>query len=113
MDLTLVGSNGTLHLHDLAIPFQETTAWFDFTHGAKFAELHIGWSAMPERVWVESEVPQEAAMVQEFAGIVKGVRDRGWRPEMKWPEISRKTQAVVDAVKDSIDCENKLVYVIR
>jgi len=31
----------------------------------------------------------------------------GGRPEAKWPDITRKTQAVMDAVKASIDkgCE--------
>ncbi|GFZ09579.1 NAD(P)-binding Rossmann-fold superfamily protein [Actinidia rufa] len=103
MDLALRGSNGSVHLEDFIIPYEESCAFFDFTSGAKFADLHIGWNVKPERVEVSSTLPQEALMVQEFGRLVKGVRDCGRSPDEKWPEISRMTQLVLDAVNKSID----------
>ncbi|KAA8547676.1 hypothetical protein F0562_004105 [Nyssa sinensis] len=103
MDVAISGSNGSLHLEDFIIPYQESSASFDFTSGAKFVDLHIGWNVKPEKVQVASELPQEAMMVQEFARLVKGIRDSGCNPDSKWAKISRMTQLVLDAVKKSIN----------
>lgn len=102
-EFTICGSNGTLHLKDFIIPNQESSASFEFTSGAKFADLHIGWNVKPEEVHVVSELPQEALMVQELARLIEGIRDGGASPSTKWPEISSKTQLVVDAVKKSLE----------
>ncbi|KAF5737906.1 hypothetical protein HS088_TW13G00797 [Tripterygium wilfordii] len=109
MDLAISGSNGSLYLHDYIIPFQENSASFEFTLGAKLVELHIGWNVTPEKVEVVNELPQEALMVQELARIVQNIKNSGGHPEAKWPEISRKTQLVLDAVKRSIDLGCKTV----
>lgn len=103
MDLAICGSNGSVHLKDFIIPYQETSASFEITSGAKFVDLHIGWNVEPEEVHVASELPQEALMVQELARLIEDIRDCGSSPSSKWPEISRKTQLVVDAVKKSLD----------
>ncbi|KAI3417483.1 hypothetical protein J3R85_014441 [Psidium guajava] len=103
MDLAVVGSNGSLHLKDFTIPMEEGSASFEFTPSAKFVDLHIGWSVKPEKVLVPTELPQEALMIREFASLARGILDSGRSPESKWPEISRKTQLVLDAVKKSID----------
>ncbi|CAL5203239.1 unnamed protein product [Lathyrus oleraceus] len=103
MDLAVCGSNGSMHVKDFIIPYKETSAKFDFTFGAKFVDLHIGWNVKPEEVHVANKLPQEALMVQEFARLVASVRDCGSYPSTKWPEISRKTQLVVDAVKKSLE----------
>ncbi|KAG4923450.1 hypothetical protein JHK87_048990 [Glycine soja] len=103
MDLAICGSNGSLHLRDFIIPYGETSASFDLTLGAKFVDLHIGWNVRPEEVHVANELPQEALMVQEFSRLVAGIRDCGSKPSTKWPEISRKTQLVVDAVIKSLE----------
>lgn len=103
MDLAICGSNGSLHLKDFIIPYQETSASFDLTVGAKFVDLHIGWNVRPQEVRVATELPQEALMVQEFSRLVASVRFCESRPSSKWPEISRKTQLVVDAVKKSLE----------
>lgn len=103
MDLAIIGSNGSLHVKDLTIPIEEHSASFDFTPAAKFVDLHIGWSAKPERIGIPSGLPQEVLMVQEFARLVQDIKRTGCPPEGKWPEISRKTQSVLDAVKKSID----------
>ncbi|VVA38830.1 PREDICTED: oxidoreductase [Prunus dulcis] len=103
MDLAISGCNGSLHCNDYIIPYQEKSASFAFTSGATFLEHHIGWNVGPEEVRVISELPQEALMVEEFARLVKGIMKFGHRPDSKWPEISRNTQVVLDAVKKSID----------
>ncbi|XP_015956642.1 uncharacterized oxidoreductase At4g09670 [Arachis duranensis] len=97
MDLAICGSNGSLHVRDFIIPYQEHVASFDFTFGAKFVDLHIGWNVKPEEVHVANVLPQEALMVQEFASLV------ATGPDNKWPQITRKTQLVVDAVNKSLD----------
>ncbi|XP_022734728.1 uncharacterized oxidoreductase At4g09670-like [Durio zibethinus] len=110
MDLAITGSRGTINLNDFIIPYQESSASFEFTLGAKFVELHIGWNVKPEKIVVASELPQEALMVQEFARLVEGIKTYGFLPDRKWPEISRKTQLLLDAVKKSVDLGCKPVY---
>ena len=44
-------------------------------------------------------------MVVEFSRLVAGIRGAGLSPEGKWPEMARKTQLVIDAVKASIERE--------
>ncbi|KAF8722051.1 hypothetical protein HU200_022680 [Digitaria exilis] len=107
MDLTVVGTNGTLRVTDLVIPLEERSAGFSVVATPAMAELAVGWGPPPAEVAVATDLPQEALMVQEFARLVRSVRDDGGRPEGKWPAIARKTQAVLDAVKASIDkgCE--------
>lgn len=103
MDLSISASNGTMRCNDYIIPYAENSASFEFTSGAKFAELHIGWSVSPEEVRVVSQLPQEALMVQELSRLAKGIKEFGHHPDRKWPDISRNTQLVLDAVKKSID----------
>ncbi|GAV60461.1 GFO_IDH_MocA domain-containing protein [Cephalotus follicularis] len=103
MDLGISGSKGSLHLNDFIIPYREDSAFFHFTVDAKLVDLHIGWNLKPERVVVSSQLAQEALMVQELARLVECIRKSGCRPDGKWPEISRKTQLVLDAVKKSVD----------
>lgn len=97
------GSQGTLHVRDLTIPYSEDAASFEVISGAHFAELHIGWTKKPEEVVVETPLPQEALMILEFVKEVKLVRDEKSEPSFKWADVSRKTQMVLDAVKRSID----------
>ncbi|OVA19160.1 Oxidoreductase [Macleaya cordata] len=103
MDLSIYGTNGTIHVKDFIIPYQENSASFDYTSGAKFTELHLGWNVKPNKVEVASEVPQETVMVQDFARLVGNIKNHGGSPDDKWPEISRKIQLVMDAVNKSID----------
>ncbi|EEF28851.1 uncharacterized oxidoreductase At4g09670 [Ricinus communis] len=110
MDLKLVGTNGSIDLLDFIIPFEEDCASFDHTLLPKFVDLHIGWNVKPEKIMVANELPQEALMVQELARIAQGIRKSVSSPDRKWPETSRKTQLVLDAVKKSIDLGGKPVY---
>ena len=110
MDITITGTHGSVNVYDFIIPYQETSASFDITLGAKFAELHIGWNTKPEEVEVANEIPQEALMIAEFSRLVQAIRTTGCCPDSKWPQISRKTQLVMDAVKKSIDIDCRPVY---
>lgn len=109
MDLAIYGSNGTLHVKDLVIPYEETSAPFCFTSGAKFVDKHIGWNVKPQEIHVSTQLPQEARMFQEFSNMVKGIKDLGLKPDTTWALTSRSTQLVMDAVKNSIDNGHKAV----
>ncbi|CAA0830132.1 Glyceraldehyde-3-phosphate dehydrogenase-like family protein [Striga hermonthica] len=52
---------------------------------------------------VATDLPQEAMMVKEFSSLVEKIKVHGCETDKIWPTISRKTQAVVDAVKSSIE----------
>ncbi|CAI9753249.1 unnamed protein product [Fraxinus pennsylvanica] len=103
MDLAVYGSNGTLHVEDFIIPYDERSATFSFTSGAKFLDLHIGWNVKPQEVQVACQLPQEAMMIQEFSTLVKGIKISRLRPDCRWSSSTRSTQLVLDAVKNSID----------
>ncbi|CAA6658791.1 unnamed protein product [Spirodela intermedia] len=103
MELSATGTRGTLRLSDFIIPFAEGGASFAFSSEAAFTELVTGWRSKPGERVVDAELPQEALMVAEFSRLVGGIKGGSLKPERKWPEISRKTQLVLDAVKASID----------
>ncbi|KAG8369251.1 hypothetical protein BUALT_Bualt15G0132100 [Buddleja alternifolia] len=103
MDLTAVGTNGTLHLHDFVIPFEEKKASFATSVKSGFTELVTGWDPKPSEHTVMTDLPQEALMVREFSRLVGSIKFGGAKPEKKWPALSRKTQLVLDAVKTSIE----------
>lgn len=103
MEVTAVGTKGTLHLTDFVIPYEESSAEFFFDSDLGFNDLVTGWKSVPSKHVVATDLPQEARMVSEFARLVGEIKDNGSKPELKWPEITRKTQLVVDAVKASIE----------
>ncbi|CAM8881507.1 unnamed protein product [Rhodiola kirilowii] len=109
MDLAVSSSTGSVHVDDYIIPVKEPSAEFEVVYGAQFANLHIGWNKKPSVVEVFTDLPQEALMVEEFSRLVERIRNSGGRPDRKWPEISRKTQVVIDAVRKSIELGCKLV----
>ncbi|KAL3504626.1 hypothetical protein ACH5RR_034467 [Cinchona calisaya] len=94
MDITLVGTKGNLRVNDFVLPSKEDAATFYVTSYSR------DW---PKENNVATDLPQEALMVKEFASLVGSIKGLGSKPEKKWPNISRKTQVVVDAVKASID----------
>ncbi|RZC49233.1 hypothetical protein C5167_017656 [Papaver somniferum] len=103
MDVTALGTKGTLHLRDFVIPFQETSGNFTFASKSGFEELVTGWVPLPSEHIIPTDLPQEARMVKEFSSLVLSIKESGSQPEKKWPSISRRTQFVLDAVKRSID----------
>ncbi|KAL9665843.1 hypothetical protein QQ045_000164 [Rhodiola kirilowii] len=103
MDLTAVGTNGTLHVRDFVIPFVEHEASFSAGTKTWFNDLVTAWDPAPSEHIITTDLPQEALMVREFANLVADIKTKGSKPEKHWPTLSRKTQLIVDAVKASID----------
>ncbi|KAF5204752.1 NAD(P)-binding Rossmann-fold superfamily protein, partial [Thalictrum thalictroides] len=103
MDLTAIGTFGTLHVNDFALPFEEKSATYTSASKSGGTELVTGWTPLPSDNIVPTDIPQEARMVKEFARLVRIIKDSNSKPDSKWPTISRKTQLVLDAVKASID----------
>ncbi|KAH6778224.1 Oxidoreductase family protein [Perilla frutescens var. frutescens] len=111
MDLTVVGTNGTLKFQDFVIPFEEHEASFSTAVKSGFTELVTGWDPKPSEHTVTTDLPQEALMLQEFSRLVGSIKFNGAKPEKKWPTLSRKTQLVLDAVKASIDKGYEIVEI--
>ncbi|XP_010511537.1 PREDICTED: uncharacterized oxidoreductase At4g09670 [Camelina sativa] len=112
-DLSISGSKGSFQMNDYVIPYKEDTAWFEYTSGAKFVDMHIGWNVMPKRVTFDcggTGESQEAMMLREFTRLVEGIKRGYSEADRRWPEISRKTQLVVDAVKKSVDIGCEVVH---
>ena len=108
MEITATGTKGTLQVHDFVVPFKHYTASYSTASGSCLEELPTGWKARPSEHSVVSDLPQDALMMQKFAGLVEGIKRNGKETDnMKWPAMSRKTQLVLDAVKISIEkgCE--------
>uniref|UniRef100_A0A0D9XJG8 Gfo/Idh/MocA-like oxidoreductase N-terminal domain-containing protein n=1 Tax=Leersia perrieri TaxID=77586 RepID=A0A0D9XJG8_9ORYZ len=105
MDMTIIGTNGMLHVTDFVIPYEEKSAPFDMATKSKLVKLEIGWDPLPSKHVIPADLPQEVLMIQEFSRLVQNIRDSSGKPDEKWPAITRKTQVVMDAVKTSIDNE--------
>ncbi|MED6159190.1 hypothetical protein PIB30_039967 [Stylosanthes scabra] len=104
-DVTALGTKGSLRLHDFTLPFEENLGYGTFHESSEldFGKIEPGrWCPKPNEHVVESEVPQEVLMVKEFADLVGKVKFCGEKPEKEWSVVSRKTQIVLDAVKESI-----------
>lgn len=103
MEITAIGTKGSLQLLDFVIPFRPNSASYSTASGSQLEELSTGWKAKASEHSVLNDLPQEALMMREFAGLVAGIKLNGKQPESKWPAMTRKTQLVVDAVKTSIE----------
>ncbi|CAN6450211.1 unnamed protein product [Victoria cruziana] len=102
MNLTVAGTRGTLILHDFIVPFQENSATFSLSN-SRLKELALGWHPIPAEHHVSTDLPQEACMVSEFARLVRCIKESGAKPEQRWPDITKKTHLVIDAVIASVD----------
>ncbi|KAL9245050.1 hypothetical protein vseg_018748 [Gypsophila vaccaria] len=103
MNMSVLGTKGTLHVSDFVIPYKEKSASFSTLSEGWFTDMDLEWTQQPSQHIVETDLPQEALMVKEFSTLVDGIKRRGLSPEKKWPILSRKTQLVIDAVVASID----------
>ncbi|XP_020979751.1 uncharacterized oxidoreductase At4g09670 [Arachis ipaensis] len=103
MDIIVMGTKGSLRVHDYIIPNQEKEAKFSTSSNSNWVELSIGWAPNPSDNVFYNDLPQEVHMVKEFARLVGAIKYNNSKPEDTWPVISRKTQLVIDAVKTSID----------
>ncbi|KAJ9541259.1 hypothetical protein OSB04_027765 [Centaurea solstitialis] len=111
MDVSVLGSKGSFHVEDLIIPYEESSASFNFTSGASFVDHHLGWNTKEKEVRIHHKLPQEALLVTEFSRLVKGIKDSTIGPEARWGAISRASQVLLDAVKSSVDGGSKTVYI--
>ncbi|KNA12908.1 hypothetical protein SOVF_121650 [Spinacia oleracea] len=112
MDITVIGTNGTLHVNDFLIPYKASEVSFKTASKCWFTDKALEWTHKSSEQVVSTDLPQEVLMVKEFSGLVDGIKFRDLAPEMKWPTISRKTQLVIDAVKVSIDKGLQAVEVV-
>ncbi|KAH6827884.1 Oxidoreductase family protein [Perilla frutescens var. hirtella] len=99
-NITIVGTNATLSVHDYVGPWEEKKATFSTLTNKSGSESE---GRGEHSITITTELPQEALMVREFCRLVGNIKFGGDKPEKKWPTLSRKTQVVVDAVKLSID----------
>ncbi|XP_071717322.1 uncharacterized oxidoreductase At4g09670-like [Rutidosis leptorrhynchoides] len=103
MTITASGTKGSLHINDFVIPIEEKQGSFTTATESRFNDLVTGWGPLPSQHTVVNDLPQEALMVTEFSRLVKSIKNDGSLTEKKWPNLSRMTQFVLDAVKTSID----------
>ncbi|KAL1814084.1 hypothetical protein ACET3Z_024149 [Daucus carota] len=113
MDVTFVGTKGTLHMHDFVIPYEENKASFTTAVKSGFNDLMTRWVPKPSEHTVMTDLPQECLMVREFSRLVADIRNKGAKPDKKWPTISRKTQLTLDAVKESVYNGCKKVEIVE
>ncbi|KAG7656351.1 Oxidoreductase N-terminal [Arabidopsis suecica] len=99
MEITAIGTKGSLRVHDFVIPYMETEAVFTTSGGGCVSEHKV-----------MTVLPQETCMVMEFARLVGEIKNRGAKPDGFWMRFSRNTQLLVDAVKESIDNNLEPVY---
>lgn len=106
MTLGITGTRGTIHLNDFALPFEEASSFFSLATDCGFPDLPTHWKSLPSKHVVNTDLPQEARLIAEFSKLVTNIEDNGGKPEKEWPDITRKTQLVLDAVLASIrnDC---------
>jgi len=103
MDITAIGTKGTLHVNDFIIPYKENDASYRTVSEAWFTDVDLEWNKKPSEHVINADLPQEVLMVKEFSTLVDGIKWRGSSPDKKWPTITRKTQLIIDAVMASIN----------
>ncbi|KAL0557088.1 hypothetical protein IC582_005606 [Cucumis melo] len=106
-NMTVIGTNGTLHLTDFVIPYTEKEVCF--STNSKYESTSS--EPLPNNHTIPTDLPQEVHMVMEFSRLVKQIKENGSEPDEKWPAMSRKTQLVLDAVKASLDQGSEVVEV--
>ncbi|KAI4380208.1 hypothetical protein MLD38_006426 [Melastoma candidum] len=113
-EVTAFGTTGIIRVSDIITPFQDKYATFYSSSVSDFAEVEPGqWAPAPKEHRVDADVPQEVVMVSEFARLVSGINTRVSKPDEEWVNISRKTQLVLDAVKDSLMKNYQSVEIIE
>ena len=98
MKLLVVGDKGSLEVDDFVIPYVADKASYKVVSKTGWQDMIMGWVVTHNVNEVKTDIPQEAHMVREFARLVSS-----GTVDSKWPEISRKTQVLMDAVKGSIE----------
>lgn len=98
MKLFVVGEKGSLEVDDFVIPYVADKASYKVVSKTGWQDMIMGWVVTHDVHEVKIDIPQEAYMVREFARLVSS-----GAVDSKWPEISRKTQVLLDAVKGSLE----------
>lgn len=114
-DVTLLGTKGSLRLHDLTLPFEESLGYGTFLEASEmdYGKIEEGmWCPKPNEHIVETQISQDVWMVKEFADLVQKVKRCETKPEKAWQVVSRKTQIVLDAVKESIERGYQVVEIM-
>lgn len=88
MDITAIGTRGTLHVHDFVIPYHEKEASFLAGTETGFNDLVTGWDKQPSKNTVTTDLPQEALLVKEFAGWSE-------KSNSKTPSLTRSVQLLL------------------
>lgn len=104
-DVTILGTKGSLRLHDLTLPFEESFGYGTFSESSEidYGNIESGrWCPKPNEHVVETEFCQDVWMVKEFVDLVGKVKSLKMKPDKKWGVKSKKVQIVLDAVKESI-----------
>ncbi|KAJ7535443.1 hypothetical protein O6H91_12G034200 [Diphasiastrum complanatum] len=110
MKVIMQGTNGAIELDDFVIPYTEDIATFKFHCDASFVDKSLGWICKHQEHEVKTSTPQEALMVGNFTKLVRGIRDGSTTADHKWPDMTRKTQQLLDAVKLSIEKHFCTIY---
>ncbi|GKB75477.1 hypothetical protein Tco_0942372 [Tanacetum coccineum] len=100
MDIIATGTKGTLRVHDFIVPFNARVGPYFAVSDSKW--IGLGCEPKPSEFRIPTVLPQEVLMVEEFARLIGGIFSGKAKPEKKWLMISRKTQAIIDAVVASI-----------
>ncbi|CAN1186776.1 Uncharacterized oxidoreductase At4g09670 [Linum perenne] len=103
MFVTAIGTSGTLQLNDFIIPFEEKEASYSTSSQARFNDQVSGWEPAPTQHVVSVDLPQEVCMIKELSRLVGNIKVNGTKPDPTWPSRSRKTQQILNAVKESIE----------
>lgn len=103
MSLVAYGTKGTVEVEDFVIPFKEDSAQYKVRGLTVFEPLDVGWTPDVKAYHVDTSLTQESHMVQNFAGLAKGINNGTGALDPLWPAITRKTQQLLDAIKLSID----------
>ncbi|GAB4845214.1 hypothetical protein Ancab_038625 [Ancistrocladus abbreviatus] len=101
MDIIAIGTKGSMHVNDFVLPRQEGVASFSAATETEFTDLMRAWASMPIEHNVKADLPQEVLMIEEFSTLVARIKQKGSKPDQLWPSVSRKTQLILDAIKDS------------
>nr|CAB3494756.1 unnamed protein product [Digitaria exilis] len=62
-DVSIYGTNGTIHVTDLVIPYEEKSGEFNVASKSNFVKPTIGWDPLPRKHVGFTDLPQEALMV--------------------------------------------------
>ncbi len=109
---TISGTNGSIYLDDFVLPTFGSTATFDVikndfqVSGCQFNMAQYRDRVMTKEFSNNHPTSQETNLFRTFSDLVLS-----GKPDPTWPEISLKTQLVLDACMESAQCGGKVVVI--